>query len=164
MRQVALQPSPGSAFSSSQVSPAFTAPSDLVVQGAQPLFFLELVQISGLLRVQVEEALGGEQFALMEAVEELRRLRRNKDVAEWIVISAADPLNLAGLLDNGPRAPTQPRRRMVFKNGTAVASGGGQAVEWLAEVSPAEQGTVAALLSPETHRPDIQRARRRWRS
>jgi ATP-dependent helicase Lhr and Lhr-like helicase len=110
------------------------------------------------------EPLGGEQFALMEAVEELRRLRRNKDVAEWVVISAADPLNLAGLLDNGPRAPTQPRRRLVFKNGTAVASGGGQAVEWLAEVSPAERGTVAALLSPETHRPDIQRARRRWRS
>jgi ATP-dependent Lhr-like helicase len=106
------------------------------------------------------EPLGGEQFALIEAVEELRRLRRNKDVTDWVVIAAADPLNLTGLLDNAPRAPAQPSRRLAFKNGTPVAAGGGPRVEWLAELSDIEQRHVVTLLSPETRRPDGQRARR----
>ena len=105
------------------------------------------------------EPLGGEQFALIEAVEELRRLRRSKDADEWVVISAADPLNLAGLLDDAPRASAQPSRRLVFKNGTAVAASGGPNVEWLAELPHIEQRHVAALLSPETQRADGQRAR-----
>jgi ATP-dependent Lhr-like helicase len=45
----------------------------------------------------------GEQFALPEALDLLRALRRQSDRAEALEVSAADPLNLAGILLPGPR-------------------------------------------------------------
>jgi ATP-dependent Lhr-like helicase len=45
----------------------------------------------------------GEQFARPEAVDLLRGLRRSEDRAESIVVPAADPLNLAGILLPGAR-------------------------------------------------------------
>ena len=45
----------------------------------------------------------GEQFALPEALDLLRALRRQGASADAIEISAADPLNLAGILLPGPR-------------------------------------------------------------
>jgi ATP-dependent Lhr-like helicase len=94
------------------------------------------------------EPLGGEQFALLEAVEELRRLRRSQAPDEWLALSAADPLNLAGLLDDAPRGSGVVRRRLVFKNGTVVAAEGAAGIDWLSTVTLAEQRHVAALLSP----------------
>ena len=48
----------------------------------------------------------GEQFALPEAVERLREVRRTAKDGRLVTISAADPLNLAGILDNGDRVRT----------------------------------------------------------
>ncbi len=45
----------------------------------------------------------GEQFALPEAVDLLRAVRRETGAGEEIVVSAADPLNLAGIILPGPR-------------------------------------------------------------
>ena len=45
----------------------------------------------------------GEQFALPEALDLLRAMRRQGGRAEPIEVSAADPLNLAGILLPGPR-------------------------------------------------------------
>ncbi len=45
----------------------------------------------------------GEQFALPEALEALRALRRAEKTGEEIEIAASDPLNLAGILLPGPR-------------------------------------------------------------
>lgn len=46
----------------------------------------------------------GEQFALPEAVEALRRVRKADRLGEMTVVSACDPLNLVGVLTAGPRA------------------------------------------------------------
>jgi ATP-dependent Lhr-like helicase len=93
------------------------------------------------------EPFGGEQFALIEAVEELRQLRRVPDANDWVAVAAADPANLAGLLDDAPRAPV-PNRRLAYRNGIAVAArAGGAAIEWLAELGPAEQRHAAQLLA-----------------
>jgi ATP-dependent Lhr-like helicase len=101
------------------------------------------------------EPFGGEQFALVEAVEELRRLRRQPDANEWVVLAAADPVNLVGLADDAPRAAV-PNRRLAFLNGAAVAAkAGANAVEWLVELGAAEQRLAADLLthaSPPTTR------------
>jgi ATP-dependent Lhr-like helicase len=95
------------------------------------------------------EPFGGEQFALVEAVEELRRLRRQAEVNEWVVLAAADPVNLQAILDEVPRAPA-PNRRVAFRNGVAVAAkAGGSAIEWLAELGAAEQRQAEQLLSSE---------------
>jgi ATP-dependent Lhr-like helicase len=66
----------------------------------------------------------GEQFALPEAVEALRALRRAAadSNAPELKISACDPLNLAGILLPGPRVPAHPNNYVVFRNGVIVGS------------------------------------------
>jgi ATP-dependent Lhr-like helicase len=47
----------------------------------------------------------GEQFALPDAVDIARAVRRAQTAGHRIVISAVDPLNLTGLVTPGPRVP-----------------------------------------------------------
>ncbi len=65
----------------------------------------------------------GEQFALPEAVEALRTIRKKSSSAgteHEIKISATDPLNLAGVILPGPRVPAVPTNFLLFKNGALV--------------------------------------------
>jgi ATP-dependent helicase Lhr and Lhr-like helicase len=56
----------------------------------------------------------GEQYALPDAVEMLRRLRRSEGgTGAGVKLSAADPLNLDGILTPEPRIPSQTRRRVL---------------------------------------------------
>jgi ATP-dependent Lhr-like helicase len=64
----------------------------------------------------------GEQYALPEAVDGLRRIRRTERKGEVVRISAADPLNLVGILTPGPRVPSNQGSALVFVDG-AVAHG-----------------------------------------
>lgn len=65
----------------------------------------------------------GEQFALPEAVESLRALRKSGSrAAHEVKLSAADPLNLAGILLPGPRIPAVPANFVVFRDGEPVRS------------------------------------------
>jgi len=59
----------------------------------------------------------GEQFALPDAVEDLRRTRRRAREDERVRISAADPLNLVGILTPGPRIPALASRTIAFRDG-----------------------------------------------
>ena len=54
----------------------------------------------------------GEQYALPEAVELLRAIRRRGD-AEPVTVSAADPLNFQGILTPDERVSPQTRRRVL---------------------------------------------------
>lgn len=64
----------------------------------------------------------GEQYALPEAVTKLRELRRTPpDTSEWICISAADPLNLIGILTPGSRVPALATNRVLYRDGLPVA-------------------------------------------
>jgi ATP-dependent Lhr-like helicase len=62
----------------------------------------------------------GEQFALPVAVESLRATRKTPLTGETIVLSAADPLNLVGILLPGERVPAISGRSVVFRDGVAV--------------------------------------------
>jgi ATP-dependent Lhr-like helicase len=60
----------------------------------------------------------GEQFALPEAVESLRAVRRDAQAgAQEICLSAADPLNLAGILLPGERVSAHITKPILFRNG-----------------------------------------------
>jgi ATP-dependent Lhr-like helicase len=59
----------------------------------------------------------GEQFALAEAVDGLRRVRRTERAGEAIRVRAADPCNLVGVLTPGPRIPRAHARWLVFRDG-----------------------------------------------
>jgi ATP-dependent Lhr-like helicase len=60
---------------------------------------------------------GGEQFALPEAVESLRLSRRGTSLQE-IVVAAADPMNLAGIVIPGDRVPAVPGKEVRYRNGS----------------------------------------------
>ncbi len=62
----------------------------------------------------------GEQFALPDALEALRALKKRPESHEDIKISAADPLNLAGVILPGPRIAAVPSNFVVFRDGMVV--------------------------------------------
>ena len=62
----------------------------------------------------------GEQFALPIAVESLRAMKSAQLTGEIITISAADPLNLAGIVVPGERVPAISGKTVSFKDGVVV--------------------------------------------
>jgi ATP-dependent Lhr-like helicase len=68
------------------------------------------------------QGFAGEQFALPEAVEALRAVRRSPRDGERIEISAADPLNLAGILTPGERVAAVLGNRVAFLDGVPAAA------------------------------------------
>jgi ATP-dependent Lhr-like helicase len=68
----------------------------------------------------------GEQYALPEAVGLLREVRRRPPDGKSVSLSAADPLNLVGILTPGARLPALTGNRVLYRDGLPVAwrSGG----------------------------------------
>src|SRR5205807_192669 len=64
----------------------------------------------------------GEQFALPEAIGLLRSVRKTLPKSELLALSAADPLNLQGILTPGPRVPAFTRNRLLFRSGLPIAA------------------------------------------
>ncbi len=79
----------------------------------------------------------GEQFALPEAVGLLRRIRRKAPSGQPVPVSAADPLNLTGILAPGPRIAKSTRSRIVYRDGVPVAAHEGGAFVRLGEFEDA---------------------------
>ena len=75
----------------------------------------------------------GEQFALPEAVGLLRR-QRDATGGGLHAISAADPLNLIGIVLPGKRVPANAAGRVVFRDGLPIALQAGGDIEFLANV------------------------------
>jgi ATP-dependent Lhr-like helicase len=67
-------------------------------------------------------ALSGEQYALSEAVESLRRVRRDASCAQSVTISAADPLHLHEIAGTSQRVPAVGAQRVVYQGGVLVAA------------------------------------------
>ncbi len=62
----------------------------------------------------------GEQFALPVAVESIRAMRNLPLTGETVTLSAADPLNLVGILVPGERVPAISGRTVSYRDGVAV--------------------------------------------
>jgi ATP-dependent Lhr-like helicase len=71
----------------------------------------------------------GEQFALPVAVESLRATRKMPHTGETIVLSAADPLNLVGILVPGERVPAISGKTVTFNDGVVLQTAVSQASE-----------------------------------
>jgi len=63
----------------------------------------------------------GEQFALPVAVESVRGMRGTPLSGEMMTLSAADPLNLVGILVPGERVPAISGRTVTYRDGIAVS-------------------------------------------
>lgn len=64
----------------------------------------------------------GEQYALPEALTLLRKIRREPLTSQRITISAADPVNLTGVVLPGPRVPKQSGRTIDLVDGVLPAT------------------------------------------
>jgi ATP-dependent helicase Lhr and Lhr-like helicase len=71
----------------------------------------------------------GEQFALPIAVESVRSMRNLPLSGETMTLSAADPLNLVGILVPGERVPAISGRSVSFQDGIAINPMEGPAIE-----------------------------------
>ena len=65
----------------------------------------------------------GEQFALPEALERLRAMRRDSSHQEAVIVSAADPLNLVGVITPGGRLSPYSNQFVAYENGNFVGVG-----------------------------------------
>jgi ATP-dependent Lhr-like helicase len=59
----------------------------------------------------------GEQFALPSAIESLRATRQQATTGEQVTVSAADPLNLVGIIVPGDRTPAISGRHVTYRDG-----------------------------------------------
>jgi ATP-dependent Lhr-like helicase len=82
------------------------------------------------------DGFAGEQFALPDAVGALRAIRKQPHDATLVSVSAADVLNLTGIITPGQRVPVQGENRVLYRDGVAVAVQIAEEVKFLADVTP----------------------------
>ena len=90
--------------------------------------------------------LSGEQFAAPEAVGLLREMRRRTREGEWVSLSAADPLNLLGILTPGARLPALVGNRILYRDGLPLATLAGGEVRFLETLDAAAQWEARNVL------------------
>jgi ATP-dependent Lhr-like helicase len=90
--------------------------------------------------------MAGEQFALPEAVGQLRSIRREPGRGELIVLSGADPLNLTGIITPGDRVPALAPNRVLYEDGVPVLAVIGGAARPLAPGAEERLATLAPAL------------------
>jgi ATP-dependent Lhr-like helicase len=82
------------------------------------------------------DGFAGEQFALPDAVGALRETRRRPKAGELVSVSAADVLNLVGIVTPGPRVPVLGENRVLYRDGIPVAVQVAEEVKFLEEITP----------------------------
>jgi len=88
----------------------------------------------------------GEQFAIPEAIGLLRDVRRKPPTGQYVSLSAADPLNLVGILTPGPRLSSLAGNRLLYRDGLPVATLAAGEVQYLEDLPPKEQWEAQTAL------------------
>ena len=97
----------------------------------------------------------GEQFALPEAIGLLRSIRKAPSNGKLLTLSAADPLNLQGILTPGPRIAALTANRILFCDGLPVAALEAGEIRKLAE-APATDSQIETALRVGKLRPSLR--------
>jgi ATP-dependent Lhr-like helicase len=92
----------------------------------------------------------GEQFAIPDAIDELRRLRDAGPLQTWVVISAADPLNLAGILTPGARVSAKTRNALALMDGRLIGVQQAGQIEFLESLSAEQLADITRALRVST--------------
>jgi len=91
--------------------------------------------------------MSGEQFALPDAVERMREVRRTRPDGRLVAISTADPLNLVGIVTAGDRIRAAARNTVLYRDGVPLAVREGDFMRELAPIDPALAPDVSRALS-----------------
>jgi ATP-dependent Lhr-like helicase len=84
----------------------------------------------------------GEQFGTEDAVRLLRQVRDESPSGEWVCLSAADPLNLLGIITADPRLPSSHAHAFILRDGRCVAIRHAGETRFLEEFSPELQSEM----------------------
>jgi ATP-dependent Lhr-like helicase len=98
----------------------------------------------------------GEQFALSEAVGMLRAIRRAPGEGTLISVSAADPLNLVGIITPGNRVPAFATNRILYRDGVPIAALESSGVRFLVEMDSASEWKAKNALVRRTIAPALR--------
>jgi ATP-dependent helicase Lhr and Lhr-like helicase len=99
--------------------------------------------------------IGGEQFALPEAIGLLRSIRKAPPNGDLLALSAADPLNLQGSLTPGPRIAALTANRVLFFDGLPIATLEAGEVRKLTE-APVSDVQIETVLKVGKLRPSLR--------
>jgi ATP-dependent Lhr-like helicase len=97
----------------------------------------------------------GEQFALPDAVGALRETRRQAPSGELISLSAADPLNLIGIVTPGPKLAALTGNRLLYRDGLPVALRASGEVHFLERLDPPSEWDAHKALLRARSEPSI---------
>ena len=98
----------------------------------------------------------GEQFALPEAIGMLRSIRRAGAQESLISVSAADPLNLVGIIIPGNRITAHTSNRVLYQDGAPIASFESGETHFLVELSRAMEWKAKSALMRKATRPELR--------
>ncbi|WP_026608788.1 DEAD/DEAH box helicase [Methylocaldum szegediense] len=98
----------------------------------------------------------GEQFALPEAVEILRAVRKEQDRETLVTLSAVDPLNLVGIVTPGAKIPALPGNRVLFRGGIPTALYIGKETQFLVSVEKHREWEFKNRLTQRTIPPQLR--------
>jgi ATP-dependent Lhr-like helicase len=88
----------------------------------------------------------GEQYASPDAVAALRKIRRQPDSGTWVSLSAADPLNLVGILTPGAKLPALTGNRVLYRDGLPLALLSAGEVHFLEQLDVASEWAARKAL------------------
>ncbi|HEV8428548.1 MAG TPA: DEAD/DEAH box helicase [Pyrinomonadaceae bacterium] len=100
--------------------------------------------------------ISGEQFALPEAIGMLRAIRRAGPQESLISVSAADPLNLVGIIIPGSRITAHTSNRILYQDGAPIASFESGETHFLVELSRTMEWKAKAALMRKATRPELR--------
>jgi ATP-dependent Lhr-like helicase len=83
--------------------------------------------------------MAGEQFALTDAVSSMRAIRRQEAKGDLVSLSAADPLNLTGIVTPGARVPALTKNRVLYRDGVPVATHAAGQSEFIVAMEPGKE-------------------------
>src|SRR5262249_48373712 len=100
--------------------------------------------------------ISGEQFALPDAIGMLRAIRRAGAQERLISVSAADPLNLVGIIVPGSRLTAHTSNRILYQDGATIAALESGETRFLVELSRAMEWKAKAALMRKATRPELR--------
>jgi ATP-dependent Lhr-like helicase len=96
------------------------------------------------------QGFAGEQFALPQAMQALRKIRNQPKGSELVAISATDPLNLTGSITAGERVSRLSTNRILYRDGVPIATSIGGEINYLETIAPEVEWEIKTTLLRQT--------------
>ena len=100
--------------------------------------------------------ISGEQFALPDAVGMLRAIRRQGAQESLISVSAADPLNVVGIITPGNRITSHTSNRVLYQDGVPIAALESGETRFIVELSRTMEWKAKAALVRKATPPQLR--------